>query len=77
MNSTQMAQRWETVKMHHWSLNLLKNGAIFHQQRVLEETMELLHVNSLTGILHSLKVNFEVFLESKKKCLKILNASDT
>lgn len=64
-----MTQRLETVRMHHWLLNLLKNVVIYHQPRVLEEIVKYLHTNPLTGILHSLMVSFEVFLNSSKKNL--------
>jgi hypothetical protein len=71
MNSTPMTQRWETVRMHHWSLNLLKNVVICHQTRVQEETVKCPHTDPLTGIPHSLKVSSEVFLESSKEYLKV------
>jgi len=66
MNSELVTQRWEIVTMHHWLWNLLKNGVIFHLQRVQEETAVLLHANPLIGILHSLRVSSEVFLENWK-----------
>jgi len=66
MNSVLVTQRWEIVMMHRWLLNLLKNDVIFHLQRVEEETAVLLHANPLIGILHSLRVSSEVFLEKWK-----------
>ena len=63
--------------MYRWLLNLLKNDVIFHLQRVQEETAVLLHANPLIGILHSLRVSSEVFLEKLEVTFKLLTVSDT